>query len=110
VSESGDKTLEIAVALRYDGQGAPFVAAKGKGQIAEQIIAKAKEHDIPLREEPELVKLLSKVPLGDEIPRELYVAVAEVIAFAYSLRGEQPHDNRQGGGGATTAAGTPSPG
>jgi flagellar biosynthesis protein len=86
---------EIAVALRYDGTGAPVVTAKGRGEIAGLIIAKAREHDIPLREEPELVKLLAKVPLGDEIPRELYVAVAEVIAFAYSLTGRQPGDRRE---------------
>jgi len=93
--EDGDKTPNIAVALRYDGAGAPLVTAKGKGEIAAQIVAKAREHQIPLREEPELVKLLAKVPLGDEIPRELYVAVAEVIAFAYSLSGRQPGERRE---------------
>jgi flagellar biosynthesis protein len=95
LSEPKDKTPDIAVALRYDGVGAPIVAAKGKGDVAAQIIAKAREHDIPLREEPELVKLLAKIPLGDEIPHELYIAVAEVIAFAYSLSGRRPGETEK---------------
>ncbi|TAN48194.1 MAG: hypothetical protein EPN21_15480 [Methylococcaceae bacterium] len=77
--------LDIAVALRYAGNGAPKVVAKGKGVIAEQIIAKAQENKIPMKADPGLASLLSSVPLGDEIPRELYVAVAEVLAFAYML-------------------------
>lgn len=79
------EVLDIAVALRYAGNGAPKVVAKGKGVIAEQIIAKAQENKIPLKADPGLANLLSSVPLGDEIPRELYVAVAEVLAFAYLL-------------------------
>lgn len=79
------KAPELAIALRYEGDGAPKVTAKGKGVVAEQIIAKAKEHKIPLKTDPGLAKLLSGVPLGDEIPRELYLAVAEVLAFAYML-------------------------
>ena len=79
------KPPAIAIALRYAGNGAPKVTAKGKGVIAEQILAKAKEHKIPLKTDHGLVKLLSGVPLGDEIPRELYLAVAEVLAFAYML-------------------------
>ena len=77
-----------AVALRYDGKGAPRVTAKGKGYIAEEILAIASEHNIPMHEDPELVQLLSQLELGDEIPRSLYMAVAEVIAFAYSISGK----------------------
>ncbi len=80
------KPLKTAVALEYDGQNAPRVTAKGKGPVAEEILALALQHHIPLRDQPELVKLLSKVDLGDEIPRTLYVAVAEVIAFARLLK------------------------
>ena len=54
--------------------------------LPQRIIAVAKEHDIPIKEEPELVKLLSEVPLGDEIPEMLYVAVSEVLSFAYMLQ------------------------
>ncbi|MBT3308731.1 MAG: flagellar protein FhlB [Gammaproteobacteria bacterium] len=81
--------FDLAVALQYDGSGAPKVTATGKGLIADQIIALAKEHEIPLYEEPELVQLLSAVELGSEIPENLYIAVAEVIAFAYQLSGKQ---------------------
>lgn len=82
---------DIAVALRYDGQNAPKVTAKGEGLTAEQIVEIAAEHGIPLQAEPELVQVLAQVPLGEEIPRELYVAVAEVIAFAYFLSGKTPN-------------------
>ncbi len=88
-TDQKSKALDLAVALQYDGSGAPKVTATGKGYIAEQIIELAKEHDVPLYEEPELVKLLSAVGLGSEIPENLYVAVAEIIAFAYQLSGKQ---------------------
>lgn len=81
---------DIAVALSYDGTGAPRVTAKGKGELAERIIAMAEEYDVPLQADPNLVKLLATIPLGDEVPRELYVAAAEVIAFAYMLSGKFP--------------------
>ena len=81
---------DIAVALHYDGANTPRVTAKGKGLVAEEIIELAKAHDIPLHTDLALVKVLSNVPLGDEIPRELYLAVAEVIAFAYLLSGKSP--------------------
>lgn len=80
----------IAVALSYDGNGAPKVTAKGKGLLADQIVDLAREHGIPLQQDAALVGLLAKVPLADEIPRELYLAVAEVIAFAYLLSGKRP--------------------
>jgi flagellar biosynthesis protein len=80
----------LAVALNYDGTGAPKVTAKGKGLLAEQIIDLAEKHRIPLRHDAGLVQVLANVPLDREIPRELYVAVAEVIAFAYMLSGKRP--------------------
>lgn len=84
-----DKNKNInAVALRYEGKGAPRVTAKGRGLTAERILALAEEHGIPLREDPDLVYLLSQLELGDEIPATLYIAVAEVIAFAYRLSGK----------------------
>jgi flagellar biosynthesis protein len=86
---------DLAVALKYDGRRAPRVVAKGSAEVAEQIIALAKENDIPLHTDPALVGVLSNVPLGDEIPRELYLAVAEVIAFAYLLSGKLPEGYRE---------------
>ncbi len=86
-------TADLAVALKYDGKNAPKVTAKGEGVTAEQILAIAEKHGIPLQTEPELARILAQVPLGDEIPKELYTAVAEVIAFAYYLSGKIPdHD------------------
>lgn len=87
---NSDPKKKRAVALFYDGETAPKLTAKGNDDIAEKIIAIAVEHDIPIREEPELVNVLSRLKLNDEIPRELYVAVAEVIAFAYMLKGKVP--------------------
>jgi flagellar biosynthesis protein len=81
---------DIAVALQYDGQNAPKVTAKGEGFTAQQILAIAEKHGVPLQNEPELARILAHVPLGDDIPQELYVAVAEVIAFAYFIAGKTP--------------------
>ena len=81
---------DIAVALNYDGRTAPRVTAKGHRKTAEEIIDIAKANDIPIHTDVALVNVLAKIPLGDEIPRDLYVAVAEVIAFAYLLSGKKP--------------------
>ena len=81
---------KIAVALEYDGNNAPKVSAKGIGNLAEQILALAKQHDIPLQADNELVEILAQIKLGDDIPEQLYYAVAEVIAFAYMLKGKFP--------------------
>jgi flagellar biosynthesis protein len=83
-----------AVALRYDGKRAPTVIAKGTGDIARQILAIAEEHGIPLHEDSELVALLSRLDLGEEIPANLYRAVAQVIAFAYFVSGKMPVHGR----------------
>jgi len=82
--------LQKAVALFYDGQNAPHVSAKGIGDVAEQIIAVANEHGVPLCDNGPLVDLLVTLELGDEIPETLYIAVAYIIAFAYQLEGKEP--------------------
>jgi len=79
-----------AVALHYDGKRAPTVIAKGSGEIARQILAIADKHHIPLREDPELLGLLAKLELGQQIPENLYLAVAQIIAFAYYISGKSP--------------------
>lgn len=84
------KPPKQAVALHYDQKNAPRIMAKGEGDIADAIIALAEEHGIPLHQDQELSALLSQLDLGDEIPRELYIAVAEVLAFAYMLTGKVP--------------------
>ncbi len=80
----------LAVALQYDGENAPRVTAKGRDQIAEQIIEVARQHDIPLQENEPLAGMLARLELGEEIPEALYLAVAQVIAFAYHLSGKLP--------------------
>ncbi len=82
------RPLPIAVSLQWDGKGAPRVTAKGRGEIADRIIEIASANGVPLREDRALVSVLSKLDLEQRIPQELYVAVAEVIAFAYALRGK----------------------
>ncbi len=77
------------VALMYDGENTPIVTAKGSGNIAEEILKIASENNIPLHEDADLVQLLSQLELGDEIPRALYVTVAQVIAFAYIISGKR---------------------
>lgn len=79
-----------AVALRYDNQAssAPHVVAKGRGEIADQIIATARAHGVPIREDKDLVELLSACELLDEIPFELYAAVAHVLAYLHALNQE----------------------
>jgi flagellar biosynthesis protein len=82
-----DAKNRLAVALHYDKQGAPRVVAKGKGTVGEKIIEIAKENDIPIQENEVLAGALSNVELGDEIPAELYKAVAEVLIFVMRLTG-----------------------
>lgn len=81
---------ELAVALKYDGANAPRVTAKGSGEIAEQIVALAIEHNIPMQENALMAQTLSQLELNEEIPPALYLAVAEIIAFAYYLSGKAP--------------------
>jgi flagellar biosynthesis protein len=79
----------LAVALHYAGSGAPRLVAKGGGAVAERIVETARRHNVPLQEDAALATALSRVELGREIPRELYVAVAHVLAFAWSVTGKR---------------------
>ncbi len=81
---------KLAVALQYDRKGAPRVTAKGRGAIGTKIVEVAKAHDIPIEENEVLAGALSNVELGDEIPVELYKAVAEVLVFVLKLT-RAPH-------------------
>jgi flagellar biosynthesis protein len=79
---------QLAVALHYDkGSGAPRVIAKGKGTIGAKIIEIARANDVPIEENAVLAGALSNVELGDEIPEDLYKAVAEVLIFVLGLSG-----------------------
>ena len=77
----------LAVALQYDRKGAPRVVAKGRGVIGDKIVELAKANNIPIEENEALAGALSNVELGNEIPEELYKAVAEVLIFVLRLSG-----------------------
>lgn len=77
-----DFSQKTAVAISYEaGEEAPKILASGKGRLAEKIISKAKENDVPLYQDNQLADTLSKLKIGDAIPPELYEAVAEILVF-----------------------------
>ncbi|MFT5420294.1 MAG: flagellar biosynthesis protein [Candidatus Endobugula sp.] len=83
-----EEELKQAVALFYDGENAPTISAKGEGDTAHEIIALAHESGVTLCENQPLLELLMTLELGDEIPESLYIAIAQIIAFAYQLQGK----------------------
>ena len=90
---------QVAIALGYEPgvDAAPVVLAKGRGRTAERILAAAREADVPVRTDRDLVELLSAVELGDAVPPELYVAVAELLAFIYRVNRQAAEEATRGG-------------
>jgi flagellar biosynthesis protein len=84
---SGRPTIPLAVALQYEKPHAPRVVATGRGEIGRKIIEVAQAHGVPIEANPGLAEALSEVDLGDEIPVELYRAVAEVLTFILRASG-----------------------
>jgi len=82
---------KLAAVLKYDAEKdqAPRLAAKGRGMVAEKIIELALKHDIPIKKDPALVQILSKLDIDETIPQELYQVVAEVLAFVYRMNEER---------------------
>jgi len=82
-----------AAALQYESatDNAPKVVASGHGKVAEQIIALAQKNNIPIYDDPALAAALSTVDVGAEIPPEMYLVVAEVLAYVYRVTGRSPH-------------------
>ncbi len=80
-----------AVALRYrpDKDSAPRVTAKGTGSIAERIISIARDNGIPIKDDPDLIEVLSKLDIEEQIPPSVYIAVAELLAFVYAVNGKK---------------------
>ena len=76
-----------AVSLQYKKEvsSAPKVTAKGQGWVAEAIIKMARERNIPIREDKDLLNLLSEIDIGREVPESLYKVVAELLAWVYQL-------------------------
>jgi len=83
---------KAAAALRYrqDEDPAPRLTAKGMGRIADKIIEAAREAGVPLHEDPDLLSLLMTLNIGEVIPPEMYIAVAEVLAFIYRVNNKTP--------------------
>lgn len=79
-----------AIALSYDTRNAPTLSAKGDAELAEAILAIAREYQVPIYENAELVSMLARLELGDAIPEALYLCIAEIIAFAWHLKGKTP--------------------
>ncbi len=86
-----------AVAIRYDREreNAPRVVAKGRGTIAQQLMAIAKKHAVPVYQNQTVTQLLMAVELDREIPPELYQAVANVLAYVYRLDGRAAEKTRK---------------
>ena len=83
-----DRRDEVSAALRYTGDGAPKVVAAGRGEVADRILERARDAGVPVHRDPELASALATLALGDEVPEELWTAVAQVLAWAYSLEGD----------------------
>ena len=90
MSRKQKTTPRQAIALNYDGHSAPTLSAKGDDELAEAILAIAREYEVPIYENAELVRLLARMELGDAIPESLYRCIAEIIAFAWYLKGKTP--------------------
>ncbi|MFF0825790.1 EscU/YscU/HrcU family type III secretion system export apparatus switch protein [Brevibacillus sp. NPDC003359] len=86
-ASSSEQKRKQAVALKYQAgtMEAPKIVAKGKGYVADNILKTAKEHAIPVQEDPSLVEVLGKLDLDQQIPPELYQVVAEILAFVYRI-------------------------
>ena len=80
-----NKKKVVALGYNRSQDNAPKVLASGAGEIANKIISLAKEHDIPIKEDPDLIEILSKVEVDQEIPPNLYMAVAEIFSFLYKI-------------------------
>ena len=76
---------EVSAALSYTGTGAPRVIAAGRGRVAATILERAREAGVPVHQDPELADALAGLALGHEVPQELWTAVAEALAWAYSV-------------------------
>ena len=94
MAKPANDSLKTAVALAYtQSDAAPRVVAKGNGLIAEKIISRAREHGVYVHESPELVSLLMQIDLDQRIPSQLYVVVAELLAWIYRLESGQKVDS-----------------
>jgi flagellar biosynthesis protein len=82
----GKERRAAALSYRHRQDRAPRVVAKGRGEVAERILAVAREHGVPVHEDPDLARMLEVLDINSEIPPEMYKAVAEVLVFVYRLQ------------------------
>jgi flagellar biosynthesis protein len=88
-------TSREAVALAYGHNAAPVVAAKGDDVLADRIVQEALKNGVYVAQDPQLLALLARLELDQEIPPELYRAVAVILSWAYWLKGMRPGDEKQ---------------
>jgi len=81
-----------AVGLKYDAGSAPKIIAKGYGELADELIEIAQQNNVMIHQDQELVKFLHQLDLGQEIPKDLYLIIAELIAFSFVLQGKFPEN------------------
>jgi len=86
---------DVTAALKYTGDGAPKIIAAGRGHIAAEILERAREAGVPVHRDPQLASALSELALGQEIPEQMWTAVAQVLAWAYGLSEIRPSTNRR---------------
>ena len=88
------RQLKEAVALEYGKRKTPVVSARGEDDLAQRIIEEAQRHGVYVAEDPQLLALLSRIDLDQEIPPELFTAVSVILAWVYWLRGMRPGDEK----------------
>ncbi len=91
------KPSKQAIALEYGRRETPVISARGSGDLAERIIEEARKRGVYIAEDPQLVGLLAQLQVDQEIPEQLYTAVAVILAWAYWLRSMVPGDERKQG-------------
>lgn len=89
-----DKHYNKAVALEYGQNRAPVVTAKGEEELAKRIVEEARRQGVYVAEDPRLLAMLSRLDVGQEIPQEMFTAVAVILAWVYWLRGMKPGDEK----------------
>ena len=89
-----DKHYLQAVALEYGRNKAPVLTAKGSDELARRIVAEAKKQGVYVSEDPRLLAMLSRLDVGQEIPEDMFTAVAVILAWVYWLKGMQPGDEK----------------
>ena len=90
-----DKRYTQAVALEYGRNKVPTVTAKGDDELANRIVAEAKKQGVYVAEDPRLLALLSRLDVGQEIPQDMFTAVAVILAWVYWLKGMQPGEEKR---------------